>query len=41
MGLAYERMKQIDKAIEMYQKAIDLAPNFDLARDNLRRLRGL
>ena len=41
MGLAYEGMKQIDKAIEMYQKAIDLAPHFDLASDNLRRLRGL
>ena len=38
LGLSYERNKQKDKAKEMYEKSLQLMPNYQLAIDGLKRV---
>ncbi|MBI3448293.1 MAG: tetratricopeptide repeat protein [Acidobacteria bacterium] len=40
MAMTYAATGRTDKAIEMYEAALRVAPDFTLARENLRRLRG-
>jgi tetratricopeptide (TPR) repeat protein len=40
MGAAYLGLGQRDRAVEMFEKAVDLDPGFTQARETLRRLRG-
>jgi hypothetical protein len=40
LGMTYAAMGKNDKAIEMYQAALRIKPDFSVARENLKRLRG-
>jgi tetratricopeptide (TPR) repeat protein len=39
LGVAYEKQGSLDKAKEQYQKALEIDPEYDKARENLERLR--
>lgn len=41
LGMTYAAMGKNDKAIEMYQAALRINPDFSVARENLKRLQGL
>ncbi|MBL0721026.1 MAG: tetratricopeptide repeat protein [Sulfurovum sp.] len=36
MGIAYRNKKEYDKAIECYQKALEIEPNYELCKNNLK-----
>ncbi|MDY6861743.1 MAG: tetratricopeptide repeat protein, partial [Thermodesulfobacteriota bacterium] len=39
MGLAYERIGRISMAVSCWEKAIEINPDFDIARKNLERIK--
>ncbi|MDI6640735.1 MAG: tetratricopeptide repeat protein [Elusimicrobiota bacterium] len=41
LGLAYESKGELDEARKMYEKAVEINPNYSLAKEHLSKLIGI